>query len=89
MVPSAALMERRYKDLRVPVAIVAGADDKVVSPAQSERLADEIPASELLVIGGVGHMVHYAAKETITETIAMMAKAQPHTDSQLNDSFHS
>lgn len=77
MVPSAARMERRYKDLTVPVAIVAGADDKVVSPAQSERLADEIPASELLVIGGVGHMLHYAAKEKITETIAVMANAQP------------
>ena len=77
MVPSAARMERRYKDLTVPVAIVAGADDKVVNPSQSERLADEIPASELLVIGGVGHMLHYAAKEKITETIAVMANAQP------------
>jgi pimeloyl-ACP methyl ester carboxylesterase len=80
MVPSAALMEHRYKDLTVPVAIVAGAGDKVVSPAQSERLADEIPASEVLIIGGVGHMVHYTAKETITETIAVMANAQPHCD---------
>ena len=77
MVSSATRMEGRYKDLTVPVAIVAGPDDKVVSPAQSERLADEIPASELLVIGGVGHMLHYAAKEKITETIAVMANAQP------------
>jgi pimeloyl-ACP methyl ester carboxylesterase len=79
MVPSAAQMEHRYKNLTVPVAIVAGAGDKVVSPAQSERLADEIPASELLIIDGVGHMVHYTAKETIAETIAAMANAQPHS----------
>jgi pimeloyl-ACP methyl ester carboxylesterase len=77
MVPSAAQMEHRYKDLTVPVAIVAGAGDKVVRPAQSERLADEIPAAELLVIDGVGHMVHYTAKESITEAIAVMANAQP------------
>lgn len=78
MVPSAALMAHRYKDLRVPVAIVAGAGDKVISPTQSERLANEIPASELLVIGGVGHMVHYTAKETIAEVVAAMAGAQQH-----------
>ncbi|MGB8521068.1 MAG: alpha/beta hydrolase [Candidatus Tumulicola sp.] len=77
MVPSAASMEHRYKELAVPVAIVAGADDKVVSPAQSKRLAEEIPASKLLIIHGVGHMVHYTAKETIAETIAVMASAQP------------
>jgi pimeloyl-ACP methyl ester carboxylesterase len=80
MVPSVAQMEHRYKTLTVPVAIVAGAGDKVISPAQSERLADEIPASELLIIAGVGHMVHYTAKKTIAETIAVMANEQPHCD---------
>jgi pimeloyl-ACP methyl ester carboxylesterase len=78
MIPSAALMERRYKDVTVPVAIVAGAGDKVISPTQSVRLSDEIPDSELLVIEGVGHMVHYTAKKTIAEAIAVMANAQPH-----------
>jgi pimeloyl-ACP methyl ester carboxylesterase len=76
MVPSAAQMEHRYHHLTVPVAIVAGAGDKVVSPAQSERLAEEIPESQLLVMDGVGHMVHYTAKELIAETIASMASAQ-------------
>lgn len=77
MVPSAAMMEHRYEDVTVPVAIVAGAGDKVVKPVQSERLADEIPGSELLVIDGAGHMLHYTAKDTIVETIAVMANAQP------------
>ncbi len=79
MVPSAAQMEHRYKDLTVPVAIVAGAGDKVVSPAQSERLAEEISGSQILIMDGVGHMVHYTAKETIAETIESMASAREPT----------
>ncbi len=79
MVPSAAAMEHRYKDLRVPVAIVAGEGDKIVNPAQSSRLADEIHESRLLVISGVGHMVHYTAKDTIAQTISTLANAEaPH-----------
>lgn len=78
-IPSVAAMAHRYKDVRVPVAIVAGAGDKVVNPEQSERLADEIPESQLLVLPGAGHMVHYAANDTIAQSIAMMAKAPPHS----------
>ena len=76
MVPAVAAMEHRYEDLTVPVAIVAGGDDKVINPAQSQRLADEIPGSKLLIIGGAGHMAHYTAKDTIAETIALMASAE-------------
>ncbi len=76
MVPSAAAMEHRYEDLKVPVAIVAGGSDKVVDPTQSTRLASEIPGSRLLVVNNIGHMVHYSAKNTIAETIDAMAKAE-------------
>lgn len=72
-IPSVAAMAHRYKDVRIPVAIVAGAGDKVVSPDQSERLADEIPESQLLVVPGAGHMVHYTANDTIAKSIAAMA----------------
>jgi pimeloyl-ACP methyl ester carboxylesterase len=75
MVPSAAAMEHRYEDLKVPVAIVAGGSDKVVDPTQSTRLASEIPGSRLLVVSNIGHMVHYSAKNTIAETIDAMANA--------------
>ncbi len=43
MLPSVGAMEHRYKDLTVPVAIVAGDGDKVIHPSQSTRLAEEIP----------------------------------------------
>lgn len=79
-IPSVAAMAHRYKDVRIPVAIVAGAGDKVVSPKQSERLADEIPESQLLVVPGAGHMVHYAANHTIVKSIAVMANAQAVND---------
>jgi pimeloyl-ACP methyl ester carboxylesterase len=75
MIPSAAAMEHRYVDLSVPVVIVAGSGDKVISPVQSRRLADEISGSKLPIIDGVGHMAHYTAMDTIAETIAVMANA--------------
>ena len=77
MVPSAAAMEHRYENLKVPVAIIAGGSDKIVNPTQSSRLAGEIQGSRLLVIDGVGHMVHYTAKDMIAETIGAMANAVP------------
>jgi pimeloyl-ACP methyl ester carboxylesterase len=76
MAPSAAAMEDRYEGLTMPVAIIAGSGDKVVRPAQSERLAENIPSSKLLVVEGVGHMAHYTAKDTVAQAIAVMANAQ-------------
>lgn len=75
MIPSAAAMQHRYKDITVPAVIIAGAGDKVVRPSQSRRLAREMPEAQLLVVEGAGHMVHYSANEMIAESIAVMAGA--------------
>ncbi|HEY0396371.1 MAG TPA: alpha/beta hydrolase [Candidatus Elarobacter sp.] len=70
MVPSARGLAERYTDLAVPVAIVTGDEDQIVSPsAQSERLAQTVPGSTLRSIAGAGHMVHYAAPELVAQTI--------------------
>lgn len=59
LVPTAARTAGRYRDLLMPVAVVAGAGDRIVDPArQSVRLHRQLPRSRLTVIRGAGHMVH-------------------------------
>jgi alpha-beta hydrolase superfamily lysophospholipase len=57
MIPGAAPLRRDYKDLTLPVVIVAGDGDKVVFKRRSEQLRDSIPDSELQIVKGAGHMV--------------------------------
>ncbi|MBV2151945.1 alpha/beta fold hydrolase [Kitasatospora sp. SUK 42] len=42
--------------LRVPVAVVAGAEDALVAPAEAELMARTHPDAELTLIPGVGHL---------------------------------
>jgi pimeloyl-ACP methyl ester carboxylesterase len=68
MVPVAASASGKYGRLRMPVAVVAGAGDRLIDPeAQSARLHRDIPQSSYHCIEGSGHMVHQ------TDTVAVMA----------------
>lgn len=70
MLPAAHSNAERYAELRLPVAIIAGADDKIVdTDAHSVRLHEQIDESELMVQPGVGHMVHYAALERVVAAV--------------------
>jgi pimeloyl-ACP methyl ester carboxylesterase len=77
IVPAAASLAPRLGELTVPVTIVAGSGDKVVSPAdQSERLAASLAQSELLIIDGAGHMVHHTARDAVTAAIRAALERQ-------------
>ena len=66
MIPWAAVHRTRYGDLRMPVTIVTGDDDRVITGArQSMRLHRDIPHSTLRVLPGLGHMIHYFAQDEI------------------------
>ncbi len=70
MIPWAALSQSHYRGLRLPVAILAGeADEIVTAKRQSVRLHGEIPHSSLRVLPGLGHMVHYFAQDEIAASI--------------------
>ena len=70
MIGQAKASSERYQELRMPIAIFAGGEDKVVDPkAHSERLHDELPASTLALIAGAGHMVHHAAPDEIAAAV--------------------
>ena len=69
MIPGAFAMRHRYQELTIPVVIMAGAKDRVVSAKQPARLHAQIPHSVLRLVPDVGHMLHYAVPEEVAEAI--------------------
>ena len=70
MIPQAKASAERHQELRMPVAMFAGAQDKVIDvEANAERLHREISGSTLVIVAGAGHMVHYAAPDQIVRAV--------------------
>lgn len=71
MVPAAKSMHEQYKTLQhLPITLIAGDADKVVDPqTNSVRLHEELPQSQLWVVEGAGHMVHYADPEAVIAAV--------------------
>lgn len=70
MVPAAAGLRRHYRDLHLPVHILAGAGDRIIDPqAHAVRLNRELPDSTLTVLPRAGHMVHYAATRRVVALV--------------------
>jgi pimeloyl-ACP methyl ester carboxylesterase len=68
---AAARLAPRYAELRLPVDLIAGIDDKVVTPAHhSRRLNGELHNSILDEVPGVGHMVHHAHPRLVERRVA-------------------
>jgi len=69
MIPGAFAMRHRYQELTIPVVIMAGTKDRVVSAKQPARLHAQIPHSVLRLVPDVGHMLHYSVPEEVAEAI--------------------
>ena len=70
MIPQAKASSERHHELRMPVAIVAGAEDKVIDvEANSARLHRELGGSTLAIVAGAGHMVHHAAPDEVVAAV--------------------
>lgn len=70
MIPAAAELQHRYRELKVPVVIITGADDQVADvDRQSARLHHELPESEFMSLPGIGHMIHHLAPNEVIEAI--------------------
>ena len=48
----------RLVELRLPVLVITGDDDRIVPTADSVRLGDEIPGAKLVVLPDCGHVPH-------------------------------
>lgn len=73
MIPSAHTLEKQYRLVQMPVAIVAGAEDRLVESEQSAHLHRDVPHSTLRCVPGTGHMVHQTATGEIMTAIDMVA----------------
>jgi pimeloyl-ACP methyl ester carboxylesterase len=74
MVWSAMALRAHYGKLSLPVTIMAGDGDKIVSPRHGERLQATISGSTLLSVEGAGHMVHHLATDEVAEAVLAMAR---------------
>jgi pimeloyl-ACP methyl ester carboxylesterase len=76
MIPNAYATQSRYKELSIPIIIIAGQEDQLVDiESQSARLHRELPHSELRRISRTGHMVHQTATEAVMGAINEAAEA--------------
>jgi pimeloyl-ACP methyl ester carboxylesterase len=70
MIPSAMKLRARYAELTIPVSIIAGNRDRVVTTdRQSARLHAELAASEFETVQDAGHMVHHVAPDLVLAAI--------------------
>jgi pimeloyl-ACP methyl ester carboxylesterase len=73
MVPGALALRGDYKDLTLPVVIIAGDGDRVVFKRRSEQLRDSIRGSVLQIVEGAGHMVHHLAARQVAQAVESVA----------------
>ncbi|MCC5622644.1 alpha/beta fold hydrolase [Nostoc sp. CHAB 5715] len=71
MPAAAARLSKRYGELLMPVDVIVGTDDRMVTPSHhSRRLNRELHNSFLDEVPGVGHMVHHAHPQLIARRVA-------------------
>ena len=70
MIPGAFALRKDYARLKMPVAIIAGEEDRLIDiDKQSARLHHEVTQSTLRRVPGVGHMVHQTATDSVMAAI--------------------
>ncbi|MES2600204.1 MAG: alpha/beta hydrolase [Pseudomonadota bacterium] len=70
MIPDAFHFRNRYRDLKMPVVIIAGENDKLVNiDEQSARLHSEITQSKFHRIAAAGHMIHQTGTRQVMSAI--------------------
>lgn len=76
MIPAAFAARGEYGNLKMPVVIIAGVDDRLIdTDRQSGRLHDEIRHSTMHPVPGAGHMVHQTATSSVMSAIDEAAAA--------------
>ena len=74
MIPDAFALRGKYTELKMPVMIIAGEQDRIVNTeAQSARLHEELTHSTFRRITNAGHMVHQTATALVMSAIDEVA----------------
>ena len=76
MIPGAFAACGHYAELKMPVVILAGEEDRLIDiDEQSARLHSELPNSTIHRVPGAGHMVHQTAPDAVMAAIDGAASA--------------
>lgn len=71
-------LEQRYREVRQPVLLLWGREDRVTLLEHGERLSQELPHAELRVYPRCGHFPMYEAKSASTrELLSFLAEPTP------------
>jgi len=75
MIPDAFYFSGEYLNLKMPVVIIAGDEDRLIDiEAQSARLHRDVPQSRFHRVAGTGHMIHQTATGVVMSAINEAAK---------------
>jgi pimeloyl-ACP methyl ester carboxylesterase len=86
MIPFAAKLQHRYRELKVPVTVISGSEDQVVDFGRhAQRLSDEVPQADLVSVPGAGHMVHHFAPDLVAGAVERMAGAERRRPASTSD----
>ena len=69
MIPAAVALRHRYGELKMPVILRTGLDDRFIDKDQSVRLHQSVPHSDLSGLPGMGHMIHHLAPDYVMAAI--------------------
>ena len=69
----------RLKDIRVPVLVLCGMDDRLTPLRYSENLAGQIPGAALQTIEGAGHMVMLEQPRRVAGVLGVFLMSIPYT----------
>ncbi|MBC7502196.1 MAG: alpha/beta hydrolase [Herminiimonas sp.] len=70
MIPAAFRLRHRYQELSMPVTIMCGENDRLISAEHnSVRLHEALPESDLRLAPGAGHMVHHLVPQQVMAAI--------------------
>jgi pimeloyl-ACP methyl ester carboxylesterase len=71
MIPDAFTFRNRYADLKMPIVIIAGEQDRLIDiDTQSARLHSEVSQSSFHRIAGNGHMIQQTATDQVMSAIS-------------------
>lgn len=74
MIPDAFHFEDKYAELKMPVVIIAGEDDRLIDiDKQSARLHSDVPQSAFHRVAQNGHMIHQTATGEVMAAINEVA----------------
>jgi pimeloyl-ACP methyl ester carboxylesterase len=63
-----------YRTIQLPTIVITGDVDKTVWPhIHSEAIAGVLPRAKLIVLPGMGHMLHHAAADVVADAIDEIA----------------